>query len=112
MHNSQSSYIHKPKEEPNPKVVEKSMYAIPLRNKWGKIEINTLLAKQDQECVVIEELGPQEDFVKYQKPNLQDAPVDTKVLQDLEKLLEENPDAFAQDETQIGNTPLGKKWNW
>ena len=31
-----------------------------------------------------------------------------KVLQDLEKLLKENPDAFAQGETQIGTTPLIK----
>ena len=54
------------------------------------------------------ELGPQEDFVKYQKPRLQDVPHDAKVLQDLEQLLEENPAAFAQDETQIGTTPLIK----
>ena len=100
--------FHKTKEEPKPKVLEKSMYAIPVRNKSGRIEINTLLAKQDPECVVINELGPQEDFVKYQKPRLQDAPVDAKVLQDLGQLLEENPDAFAQDETQIGTTPLNK----
>ena len=51
--------------------------------------------------MVINELGPQEDFVKYQKPRLQDAPVDAKVLQDLEQLLEENPVAFAQEETQL-----------
>ena len=63
--------FHKTKEEPKPKVLEKSMYAIPVRNKSGRIEINTLLAKQDPECVVINELGPQEDFVKYQKPRLQ-----------------------------------------
>ena len=70
--------------------------------------MNTLLAKQDPECVVINELGPKEDFVKYQKPRLQDAPVDAKVLQDLDQLLEESPDGFAQDETQIGTTPLIK----
>ena len=74
--------------EPKPKVVEKSMYVIPVRNKSGRIEINTLLAKQTQECVVINELGHKEDFVKYQKPKLQDAPVDAKVFQDLDKLLE------------------------
>ena len=72
--------FNKTKEEPKPKVVEKNMYAIPVRNKSGKIEINALLAKQDPECVVINELGPEEDFVKYQKPKLQDAPVDAKVL--------------------------------
>ena len=84
------------------------MYAIPVRNKSGRIEINTLLAKQHPDCVFINELGPQEDFVKYQKPRQQDAPVDAKVLQDLEKLLQENPDALAQDETQTGTTPLIK----
>ena len=96
--------FHKTKEEPKPKVVEKSMYAIPVRNRSGRIEINTLLAKHDPECVVINELGPQADFVKYKKPRLQDASVDAKVLQDLEQLLEENPDTFAQDETKIGTT--------
>ena len=39
---------------------------------------------------------------------MQDVPVDAKVLQDLEQLLEENLDAFAQDETQIGTAPLIK----
>ena len=100
--------FHKTKEEPKPKVVEKNMYAIPVRNKSGKIQINTLLAKEDPECVVMNELGPQEDFVKYQEPKQQDATVDAKVLQDLERLLKENPDASAQDETQISNTPLIK----
>ena len=75
--------FHKTKEEPKSKVVEKSMYAIPVRNKSGRIEIKTLLAKQDPECVVINEMGSQGDFVKHQKPRLQDAPVDAKVLQDL-----------------------------
>ena len=46
--------------------------------------------------------------MKYQKPRLQDAPVEAKVLQNLKKLLKENPDAFAQDETQIGITPMIK----
>ena len=59
--------------------------------------------------MVIYELGPQEDVVKYQKPKLQDAPVEAKVLQDLKKLLEENPDSFAQDKTQIGTTSQIKK---
>ena len=88
--------------------MEKSIYAMHVRNKSGRIEINTLLAKQDSECVVINEMGPQEDFVQHQKPRLQDASVDATVLQDLEQLLKGNPDAFAQDETQIGTTPLIK----
>ena len=58
--------------------------------------------------MVINELGPQEDLVKYQKPRLQDDPYDAKGLQDLEKLFKENPDAFAQDKTQISTTPLIK----
>ena len=57
--------FYKTKEEPKPKVVEKSMYTIPVRNKSSRREINTLLAKQGPECVAINELGPQEDFVKY-----------------------------------------------
>ena len=77
------------------------MYAIPIRNKSGQIEINTLLAKKNPVCVVVNELGPEEDFVKYEKPKLQDAPVNAKVLKDLEKLLEKNSGAFSEDETQI-----------
>ena len=71
--------FHKIKEEPKPKVVEKSMYGIPVGKKSGRMEIKTLLAKQDPECVVIHEL----------KPRLQNAPVNAKVLQDLEKLFKE-----------------------
>ena len=96
----------KPKDEPKPKVVEKNMYAVPIRTKSGQIEINTLIPIQEQPRIGIHEIGPQEDFVKYEKPKLTDAPVNTKVLEDLEKLLEENKNAFAQDETQIGTTPL------
>ena len=45
--------FHKTKEESKPKVV-----AIPLKNKSDRIEINILLAKQDPECVAINEMGP------------------------------------------------------
>ena len=72
--------FHKTRGEPNPKFVKKSMHAIHARNKSGRIEINTLLSKQDPEYVAINELGPQEDFLKYQKPRLQDAPIDAKAL--------------------------------
>ena len=89
--------FHKTKEEPRPEIIE-NMYTIPIRIKVRKIEINILLAKKDPEYVVINELGPQEDFVKYEKPKLQDAPVNTKVLTDLEKLLV-NSSAFVEDET-------------
>ena len=54
--------FHKTKEESKHKFVEKNMYAISVRNKSGNIEINTLLAIQDQEHMVINELGPQEDL--------------------------------------------------
>ena len=33
----------KPKDKPKPKVVEKNMYAIPIRTKSGQIEINILI---------------------------------------------------------------------
>ena len=74
--------FHK-KEEPRPEIVEKNMYAIPIKNKSGKIESNTVLVKKDPECLVISELGSQEGFVKYEKPKLQDAPVNAKVVKDL-----------------------------
>ena len=77
----------KPKDEPKPKVVEKNMHAIPIRTKSGQNEINTLIPIQEQPRIGIHEIGPQEDFVKYEKPKLTDAPVNTKVLEDLEKLL-------------------------
>ena len=47
-------------------------------------------------------------FVSHQKPELQDAPIDHKTKLDLERLLEDNKDAFAEDEMQIGTTPLIK----
>ena len=94
------------KDESKHKVVEKNMYAIPIRTKSGQIEINTLIPTQEQPRIGIYEIGPQENFVKYEKPKLTDAPVNAKVLEDLEKLLEENKNAFALDETQIEITPL------
>ena len=97
-----------PMGEPKPKQVERQMYAIPIRNKQGEIEINTLIPELGQVRTNIHEIGPQEDFVKYQKPKLEDAPVSAKILEDLDKLFEENKNAFATDETEIGTTPLIK----
>ena len=77
-------------KKPKSKVAEKNMYAVPIRTKSGQIEINTLIPIQAQPRIGIHEIGPQEDFEKYEKPKLTDAPVNTKVLEDLEKLLEEN----------------------
>ena len=47
-----------------------------------------------------------DEFVSHKKPELQDAPIDQKTKLDIEKLLEKNKDAFAEDERQIGTTPL------
>ena len=41
-------------------------------------------------------------------PELQDASIDRQTKLDLENLLRENSDAFAEDERQIGTTPLIK----
>ena len=87
--------------------VEKSLYHIPTRKKkTGKIEVNTLLKKDLSPVTHINELGPQQDFVNYNKPALQDAPIDKQTKANLDKLLDNNKDAFAEDERQIGTTPL------
>ena len=72
----------------------------------GKIEVKTLLKEETSLVVDMNEIGPQEDFVSYEKPELSDAPIDRKTTLDLEKLLEQYSDAFAKDATQIGTTPL------
>ena len=56
----------------------------------------------------INEIGPQQDFVEHKKPQWHDAPIDRKTKLDLEKLFEKNKDVFAEDERQIGTTPLIK----
>ena len=84
------------------------MYHIPTTNeKTGKIEVNTLL-KKGEYFPVINEIGQQQESVKYKKPELQDSPIDTQIKIDLEKLLEANKDSFAENERQIGTTPLIK----
>ena len=92
-----------PKGKTEPEKVKKNLYSIPFRTKSGEIVINTVTMKEE---IGINEIGPQEDFVKFVKPKLQNAPVNAKVLKDLEKLLNDNPNAFATDETEIGTTPL------
>ena len=47
-------------------------------------------------------MTPQEDFDNYNKPTLQDAPIEKQTKADLDKLLDNNKDAFAEDERQIG----------
>ena len=80
------------------KQVGKDLYHIPIRNeKTGKIEVNTLL-KKGEYFPVINEIGPQQHFVKYKKPELQDASIDKQIKIELENLLEANQDSFAEDE--------------
>ena len=62
--------------------------------------------KKDFYPVQINEVGPQQDYVHYRKPSLLDAPVEKQTTHDLERLLEENHDAFAEDERQIGTTVI------
>ena len=85
-----------------------NLYYFTTRNpRTGTLEVNTL-PKKDFYPVQINEVGPQHDYVHYRKPSLLDAPVDKQTKHDLERLLEENHDAFAEDERQIGITPLIK----
>ena len=44
--------------------------------------------------------------MSHKKLKLQDAPIDQRTKQELEQLLERNKDCFAEDERQIGTTPL------
>ena len=54
----------------------------------------------------ITDIAFEEEFVSHKKPKLQDAPIDQRTKQELEQLLERNKDCFAEDERQIGTTPL------
>ena len=88
---------------------EQKLYHIPTWNaKTGKVEVNTLMRDEPSTGIDINEIGPQQDFVEHKKPQLHDAPIDRKTKPDLEKLFEKNKDAFAEDERQIGTTPLIK----
>ena len=86
--------------------VEKSLYHIPTRNKkTGRIEVNTLLKRDLPPVTHINELGPQQDFVNYNKPALQDAPIDKQTKADLYKLLDNSKDAFAEDGRENRHNP-------
>ena len=92
------------KSDPDP--TKGNLYYVPTRNpRMGKLEVSTL-PKKDFYLVQINEVGPQRDYVHYRKPSLLDVLVDKQTRHDLERLLEENHDAFAKDERQIGTTPL------
>ena len=54
----------------------------------------------------INELGPHQGFVNYNKPALQAAPNDKQTKSDLDKLLDNNTDASVEDERKLGTTPL------
>ena len=69
----------------------------------GRLELNTLPMK-DLYPVQVNETGPQHDYMHYRKPNLVDALINNPTRDDLDKLLEVNHDAFADDERQIGTT--------
>ena len=85
----------------------KDFYQILTRDKSGEIKVLTLIKENVSTVQKITDTAF-EDFVYHQKPKLQDAPIDQKTKLDLEKLLEDNKDAFAEDERQIGTTPLIK----
>ena len=66
----------------------------------------TLLKDEVPKINKITDTALEEDFVSYQKPQLQDAPIDQKINLELEELLIRNKDCFAEDEHQLGTTPL------
>ena len=95
-------------EDTKPQLVEKEMYCVPIRNlKTGKLRL-TLSLKRMNLFILLKQRGKDlpEDFVTYKKPRLRDAPVNSRILQDLEQLLTENKETFADDERGIGVTPL------
>ena len=69
--------------------------------------MNTL-PKKDFYPLQINEVGPQHNYVYYRKPSLLDTPVNKQTRHDLERLLAENHDAFAEDKMQIRIIPLIK----
>ena len=94
------------KSDPDP--TKGNLYYVPTRHpRTGRLEVNTL-PKKDFYPVQINEVGPQHDYVHYREPSLLDAPVNKQTRHDLERLLEENHDAFAEDKRQIETTPLIK----
>ena len=87
-----------------------NLYYIPTRNlKTGRLEVTTLPRKDLCPHVQVNEVGPQQDYVHYRKPNLLDGQAIKETKQDLERLLEVNHDAFAEEwDVQVQTTPLIK----
>ena len=84
------------KSDPNP--TKGNLYYVPTRNsRMGRLVVNTL-PKKDFYPIKVNEVGPQHDYVHYRKPNLLNAPIKKQTRHDLERILEENQDAFAEDE--------------
>ena len=72
------------------------LLSCPTRNpRMGRLEVNTL-PKKDFYPVQMYEVGPQHDYVHYRKQCLLDALVNKQTRHDLERLLEENHDPFAE----------------
>ena len=94
------------KTNTKPKTVIKDFYRIPTRNKHGDIEVLTLLKDNVPSVNKITDTAFEEEFISHQKPVLQNAPINQKIKLELEQLLERNQDCFAEDERQIGTTPL------
>ena len=86
--------------------VAKDFYRIPTRNKHGEIEVLTILKDNVSSVNKITDTAFEEEFVSHKNPKLKDAPIDQRTKQELEQLLERNKDCFAEDERQIGTTPL------
>ena len=85
-----------------------NLYYVPTRNqRTGILEVTTL-PKKDFYPVQINKVGFQHDYVQYRKPSLLDAPVNKQTKYNLEGLLEENHDVFAEDERQIRTMALIK----
>ena len=87
---------------------EGNFYHVPTRNpKMGRLEVNTL-PRKDFYPVQVNKTGSQHHYVHYREPSLLDALVSKQTRDDLDRLLEVNHDAFADDERQIGTSPLIK----
>ena len=80
-HTKSSQTINSIKTQPttnNSYDVSKDFYQIPARNKKGEIEMQTLLKDEVSKINKITDTALEEEFVSYQKPRLQDAPIDKK----------------------------------
>ena len=66
----------------------------------------TLLKDEVPKINKITDKALEEDFVSHQKPQLKDAPIDQKIKLELGELLIRKKDCFAEDEHQLGTTPL------